>query len=252
MGTLVMGRRLNEGCLICLAVSMVSGAVVSSQKQVVRPDTHTMAAYIKRLMKRDGQQDWANEVLDWDKRNTFDLKRLMKRDSYLEDSNGQVSPMKRDFDGFAPQRLMKKDLEGFAPQRLMKKDIQGFAPERLMKKDLDSFGPRRLMKKNAHDQNGFSTRRLMKRHFEAMQAFGPRRLMKKDFDGFNVQRLMKKDFDPKRLMKKELWSTRIIQRGDERPEAISWKILDLPTDSEVWEPIAEVQEPHQGNWRIEW
>ena len=185
-------------------------------------------------------------MLDWDKRNTFDLKRLMKRDSYLEDSNGQVSPMKRDFDGFAPQRLMKKDLEGFAPQRLMKKDIQGFAPERLMKKDLDSFGPRRLMKKNAHDQNGFSTRRLMKRQFEAMQAFGPRRLMKKDFDGFNVQRLMKKDFDPKRLMKKELWSTRsglksrntkvrnsffdsfffvrVIQRGDERPEAISWKV----------------------------
>merc|ERR1711953_143428 len=226
MGTLVMGRRLNEGCLICLAVSMVSGAVVSSQKQVVRPDTHTMAAYIKRLMKRDGQQDWANEVLYWDKRNTFDLKRLMKRDSYLEDSNGQVSPMKRDFDGFAPQRLMKKDL--------------------------DSFGTRRLMKKNAHDQNGFSTRRLMKRQFEAMQAFGPRRLMKKDFDGFNIQRLMKKDFDPKRLMKKELWSTRIIQREDERPEAISWKILDLPTDSEIWEPIAEVQEPHQGNWRIEW
>merc|ERR1711953_580873 len=229
MGTLVMGRRLNEGCLICLAVSMVSGAVVSSQKQVVRPDTHTMAAYIKRLMKRDGQQDWANEVLDWGKRNTFDLKRLMERDSYMEDSNGQVSPMKRDFDGFAPQRLMKKD-------------FQGFAPERLMKKDLDSFGPRRLMKKNAHDQNGFSTRRLMKRQFEAMQAFEPRRLMKKEFDGFNVQR----------LMKKKLWSTRIIQRGDERPEAISWKILDLPTDSEIWEPIAEVQEPHQGNWRIEW
>merc|ERR1711953_786147 len=281
MGTLVMGRRLNEGCLICLAVSMVSGAVVSSQKQVVRPDTHTMAAYIKRLMKRDGQEDWANEVLDWDKRNTFDLKRLMRRGSFQEDSNGQDSPvkrdsdningfapqrlmkkelngfapkrlMKKDFEGFSPQRLMKKDLQGFPPKRLMKKDLQGFPPKRLMKKDLDSFGPRRLMKKNAHDQNGFSTRRLMKRHFEAMQAFGPRRLMKKDFDGFNIQRLMKKDFDPKRLMKKELWSTRVIQREDERPEAISWKILDLPTDSEIWEPIAEVQEPHQGNWRIEW
>merc|ERR1712037_743153 len=132
----------------------------------------------------------------------------MKRDSYLEDSNGQVSPMKRDFDGFAPQRLMKKDLEGFAPQRLMKKDIQGFAPARLMKKDRDRF---------------------------------------------NVQRLMKKDFDPKRLMKKELWSTRLIRREAERPMPLSWRVIDLPTNSDVWEPIAEVHEPIEGhNWRIEW
>merc|ERR1712037_673119 len=184
-----------------------------------KPDTHAMATYIKRLMKRDGQEDWANEVLDWDKRNTFDLKRLMRRDSFQE----QDRPVKRDKDnGFAPQRLMKKDFEGFSPQRLMRKDLQGFPPKRLMKKDLDSFGPRRLMKKDVYDQSGFSTHRLMKRQFDDGQAFGPRRLMKKDSNGFDIQRLMKKDFDPKRLMKRELW---LIRREAERPMPLSWRVI---------------------------
>jgi len=240
-----MGRRLFKGCLLYLAVSMISGAAAIGQNTVdsEKPDTHAMATYIKRLMKRDGQEDWADEVLDWDKRNTFDLKRLMKRDSILEDSNEQGSPMKRDYDntkGFAPQRLMKKDFEGFAPQRLMKKDLQGFPPKRLMKKDLDSFGPRRLMKKDVYDQSGFSARRLMKRQSE-------------DSDEFDLQRLTKKDFDPKRLMKKELWSTRLIRKESERPMPVSWRVIDLPSNSEVWEPIADVHEPTQGhNWRIEW
>merc|ERR1712037_394925 len=253
--TLVMGRRLYKGCLLCLAGSMISGAGAAGRaigEQLEKPDTHAMATYIKRLMKRDGQEDWANEVLDWDKRNTFDLKRLMRRDSFQEPD----SPVKRDYDninGFAPQRLMKKDFEGFAPQRLMKKDLQGFPPKRLMKKDLDSFGPRRLMKKDVYDQSGFSTHRLMKRQFDDGQAFGPRRLMKKDSDGFDLQRLMKKDFDPKRLMKRELWSTRLIRREAERPMPLSWRVIDLPTNSDVWEPIAEVHEPIEGhNWRIEW
>merc|ERR1712037_664223 len=282
--TLVMGRRLYKGCLLCLAGSMISGAGAAGRaigEQLEKPDTHAMATYIKRLMKRDGQEDWANEVLDWDKRNTFDLKRLMRRGSFQEDSNGHDSPvkrdsdntngfapqrlmkkdingfapkrlMKKDFEGFAPQRLMKKGLEGFSPQRLMKKDLQGFPPKRLMKKDLDSFGLRRLMKK---EESGFSTHRLMKKGlFDEAQAFGPRRLMKKDLDGFDLQRLTKKDFDPKRLMKKELWSTRLIRREAERPAMpLSWRVIDLPTNSEVWEPIAEIHEPTEGhNWRIEW
>merc|ERR1712112_575381 len=112
----------------------------------------------------------------------------MKRDSIQEDSNGQGTPLKRDYD----------NTKGFALQRLMKKDLQGFPPKRLMKKDLDSFGPRRLMKK---------------------------------------------DFDPKRLMKKEVWSTRLIRKESERPMPVSWRVIDLPSNSEVWEPIAEVHEP---------
>jgi len=265
--TLVMGRRLYKGCLLCLAGSMISGAGAAGRaigEQLEKPDTHAMATYIKRLMKRDGQEDWANEVLDWDKRNTFDLKRLMRRDSFQEqdspvkrDNDNGFAPqrlMKKDLEGFTPQRLMKKDFEGFSPQRLMKKDFEGFAPQRLMKKDLDRFGPRRLMKKDVYDQSGFSTHRLMKRQFDNHgQAFGPRRLMKKDSDGFDIQRLMKKDFDPKRLMKRELWSTRLIRREAERPMPLSWRVIDLPTNSEVWEPIAEVHEPIEGhNWRIEW
>merc|ERR1712037_483888 len=246
--TLVMGRRLYKGCLLCLAGSMISGAGAAGRaigEQLEKPDTHAMATYIKRLMKRDGQEDWANEALDWDKRNTFDLKRLMRRDPFQEQDSVDVN-------GFSPQRLMKKDLEGFAPQRLMKKDLQGFPPKRLMKKDLDSFGLRRLMKK---EESGFSTHRLMKKGlFDEAQAFGPRRLMKKDLDGFDLQRLTKKDFDPKRLMKKELWSTRLIRREAERPAMpLSWRVIDLPTNSEVWEPIAEIHEPTEGhNWRIEW
>merc|ERR1712037_552741 len=170
--TLVMGRRLYKGCLLCLAGSMISGAGAAGRaigEQFEKPDTHAMATYIKRLMKRDGQEDWANEVLDWDKRNTFDLKRLMKRDSLQEqdspvkrdyDNINGFTPqrlMKKDFESFSPQRLMKKDLESFSPQRLMKKDFEGFSPQRLMKKDLESFGPRRLMKKDVYDQSGFST-----------------------------------------------------------------------------------------------
>jgi len=271
------------GVSLISGVAATTGGKTQQQQPVEMPDTHAMAAYIKRLMKRDGQQDWADEVLDWDKRNTFDLKRLMKRNLQLEESIGQDSPMKRDYDGsdgftpqrlmknefegfapqrlmkkglegFSPQRLMKKDVDGFAPQRLMKRELQGFAPKRLMKKDLDNFGPRRLMKKEVYDQTGFSTRRLMKRQFDdVQQAFGPRRLMKRDSDGFDVQRLMKKDFDPKRLMKKEQWSTRLIRREAERRMPVSWTVLELPADSEVWEPIAEVHQPPQGHhWRIEW
>merc|ERR1711971_1111502 len=103
----------------------------------------------------------------------------------------------------------------------------------------DSFGPRRLMKKYGYDQNGFSTRRLMKRQFDDVHSFDPRTLMKKDSNGFDVQR----------LMKKELWSTRLIREEEERARPIRWTVLELPTDSQVWEPIAEVHEPPQGHWR---
>lgn len=247
-------------------------------EQPERPDTHAMASYIKRLMKRDGQQDWADGVLDWDERGNF-VKSLMERNLDPEEQLEQINPEKRDYNNFVPQRLMKKDVEGFAPQRLMKKDLEGFVPQRLMKKDIDgfvpqrlmkkdlegfapkrlmkknaSFGPRRLMKKDDYEQNGFSTLRLMKRQFDNNQSFGPKRLMKKrDLDGFDIERLTKRDFDPKRLMKKELWSTRLIRRKEERPGLTSLRLLELPVESEIWEPIAEVQEePQQGHWRIEW
>merc|ERR1712013_599495 len=208
-------------------------------EQPERPDTHAMASYIKRLMKRDGQQDWADEVLDWDQRGNF-VKSLMERNLDPEEQLEQINPEKRDYNNFVPQRLMKKDLEGFAPKRVMKKN--------------GSFGPRRLMKKEDYGQNGFSTLRLMKRQFDNNQSFGPKRLMKKrDLDGFDIERLTKRDFDPKRLMKKELWSTRLIRRKEERPGLTSLRVLELPVESEIWEPIAEVQEePQQGHWRIEW
>merc|ERR1712013_980034 len=71
-------------------------------------------------MKRDGQQDWADEVLDWDERENF-VKSLMKR----QFDNIQ---------SFGPKRLMKKrDLDGFDIERLTKRD---FDPKRLMKKEL--------------------------------------------------------------------------------------------------------------------
>merc|ERR1712156_1234008 len=197
----VMGRHLTKGCLLCLAVSMVHGEGSTNQmtEQPERPDTHAMASYIKRLMKRDGQQDWADEVLDWDERGNF-VKSLMERNLDPEEQLEQINPEKRDYNNFVPQRLMKKDVEGFTPQRLMKKDLEGFAPKRLMKKNA-SFGPRRLMKKEDNGQNGFSTLRLMKKQFNNIQSFGPKRLMKKRvLDGFDIERLTKRDFDPKRLM----------------------------------------------------
>merc|ERR1719447_2244183 len=121
---------------------------------------------------------------------------------------------------------MKKGLDGFVPRRLMKKDLEGFAPKRLMKKN-GSFGPRRLMKKEDYGQNGFGTLRLMKRQFDNNQSFGPKRLMKKrDLDGFDIERLTKRDFAPNRLMKKELWSTRLNRRKEERPGLTSLKLLE--------------------------
>ena len=48
-----------SGCLLCLAGSMISGAGAAGRaigEQLEKPDTHAMATYIKRLMKRDGQE----------------------------------------------------------------------------------------------------------------------------------------------------------------------------------------------------
>ena len=51
-----------SGCLLCLAGSMISGAgaavraIGEKPDQLEKPDTHAMATYIKRLMKRDGQE----------------------------------------------------------------------------------------------------------------------------------------------------------------------------------------------------
>ena len=59
-----------SGCLLCLAGSMISGAgaavraIGEKPDQLEKPDTHAMATYIKRLMKRDGQEVSAVDPTD--------------------------------------------------------------------------------------------------------------------------------------------------------------------------------------------